>query len=63
MQRNGTVIRYPLRRSFAIWLLREAGAWLVVSGDHGWLFGSRREAISEARRLAQIFNDPIREVA
>jgi hypothetical protein len=56
------IVRFPRRNSFVIWLLREANAWLVVSGDHGWLFGSRREAISEAHRLARIFNDPIREV-
>ena len=59
----GAIIRFPLRNSFVIWLLREANAWRVVAGDHGWMFRSRREAISEAHRLARIFNDPVCKVA
>jgi hypothetical protein len=28
------------------------GGWFVVRGDHGWLYGSRSEAVRAARELA-----------
>jgi hypothetical protein len=31
----------------------EPGGWFVVKGSHGWLFGSRRDALLAARELAQ----------
>ena len=31
---------------------REDAAWLVIAKDHGWLFGSHREATKEAREIA-----------
>jgi hypothetical protein len=27
------------------------GAWFVVRGDHGWLYGSRTEAVRASREL------------
>ncbi|WP_316228640.1 hypothetical protein [Bradyrhizobium sp. SZCCHNR1045] len=28
------------------------GGWFVVVGDHGWLYGSRREALAASRDFA-----------
>jgi hypothetical protein len=58
---GGEVIRFPLRNSFAIWLLHEPPAWLVVAGDFGELFGSRADALDAARSIARVYGDPIRE--
>ena len=56
------LIRFPLRRSAAVWVLREEPAWLVLAGEHGWLVGSRDEAIAEARWLGKNLTLPIREI-
>jgi hypothetical protein len=29
----------------------DPGGWYVVRGSHGWLYGSRREALHAAREL------------
>jgi hypothetical protein len=52
---SATVVQFPRRRQLAIVLQREEpwGAWLVLRGHHGWLFGSRLEALVEARELAE----------
>ena len=60
---GGTVIRFPLRRASCVWVLREAPAWLVVFGEHGWLFPSRQAAMAEARSLARQLSTNIREAA
>lgn len=39
----------------------KAGGWLVTLGDHGWLFGSLREARAEAQWLARNHSLPIHE--
>jgi hypothetical protein len=57
------ITRFPMRRSAAIWLMREDAAWLVLAGDHGWLFGSREEAHRDAWWLARNLELPIRAVA
>jgi hypothetical protein len=31
---------------------RDGGGWLALAGAHGWLFGSRADALAEARWLA-----------
>jgi hypothetical protein len=48
-------IRFPLHRVASILIVRERGGdgWLAFAGSHGWLFGSRREAIAEAQWLAR----------
>lgn len=38
---------------FVVMVLREHPAWLVVARDHGWLFGSCSEALTEASELAR----------
>src|SRR5690348_8530655 len=38
---------------FNVEVLRESlGGWLVICRDHGWLHGSRREALADAREIA-----------
>ena len=57
------IIRFPPRRATAIWVLRDGdGAWLALAGDHGWAHGCRREAVKDARWLAQNLNLPILEI-
>ena len=41
-----TIERFPMRRSSAVWIVREDGAWLVLAGENGWLHGSHGEADS-----------------
>jgi hypothetical protein len=52
-----TIIRFPLRRIASILVVRErdGDGWLALVGSHGWLFGSRADAIAEARWLANNF--------
>ncbi len=58
------VTRFPSGGSAAVWIMRETlGGWLVLSRDHGWLFGSYNEALDEARSLARSMSMQIREVA
>lgn len=47
-------------RKFAIWIVREHGAWLVLAGDQGWLHGDRRSAVRDARWLSQNLALPVR---
>jgi hypothetical protein len=47
------IIQFPQRRQLSIRIEREEPAWLVIRGEHGWLFGCRREAVLEARELAR----------
>ena len=32
----------------------DAPGWLVILGSYGWLFGSRRDALTAAHELAQV---------
>jgi hypothetical protein len=58
------VIRFPPRRSSAIWILREGPAWLVLAPrGYGWLYGDRASALQDAHWLSQSLGAPIREVA
>jgi hypothetical protein len=58
------VIRFPFRRIAAVLVCRERGGddWLALAGTHGWLCGSRADAIAEARGLSRNLGLPIREV-
>jgi hypothetical protein len=47
------IIRFPQRGPFAVSIQREGRAWLVVCRDHGWLFGSRNEAMASANEIAR----------
>jgi hypothetical protein len=57
------VVRFPMRRSPAAWITREGPAWLVIAGDHGWLFASRDEAHRKTRWLSRNRGYPIMAVA
>jgi hypothetical protein len=58
------VVRFPPRRSAAVWLLQgRDGGWLVLARGHGWLHGSRLDALADARWLARNLGFPIRELA
>jgi hypothetical protein len=38
---------------FVIRIVRDWPAYLVIAGPHGWLHGSLRAALAEARELAR----------
>jgi hypothetical protein len=57
-----SIVRFPVRRSAAVWITRENDAWLVLAGSHGWLCGSREEADREAQWLARNRDYPVRAV-
>jgi hypothetical protein len=61
---TAAVVRFPPRRSHAIWITREDTAWLVLAPrGHGWLFGSHSDALTTAHWLARNLGIPIREAA
>jgi hypothetical protein len=49
------ILRFPPRRVTAVLICRErnGAGWLAIAGAHGWLFGSRTEALEDARWLAR----------
>jgi len=58
---SADIIQFPPRapslkrrscETFTVEIMREFPAWLVVCGDFGWLHGSRREALADAREIA-----------
>ena len=53
--RNSNIIQFPARGPFAVRVMREGKAWLVVCRQHSWLHGCQREAMLEARSLAWQF--------
>jgi hypothetical protein len=57
-------IRFPLRRLSAVLIVheRDGHGWLTLVGNHGWLFGSRADAIAEAQWLARNLGLPVREI-
>jgi hypothetical protein len=58
------IIRFPSRRDAAVWLLQaREGGWLVLTRGHGWLHGSRSDALETARWLARNLGFSIRESA
>jgi hypothetical protein len=54
------LIHFPAR---CVWILREDPAWLVLIGDHAWLFGDYRAALKDARWLSENSGLPIRSTA
>jgi hypothetical protein len=54
------VVRLPPRRRAAIFVCADGhGAWLTLAGAHGWIFGSRADAIAEARWLSRNYGLPV----
>jgi hypothetical protein len=58
------IIRFPPRRASAIFVCeeRDGDGWLALAGAHGWLFGSRTEALEDACWLSRNLGLPVREV-
>jgi hypothetical protein len=52
---TANILRLDPRRSPAVWVARveRPAGWLVVAADHGWLHGSYRDALADARWLAK----------
>lgn len=46
------IIPFPAVGPFAVTVMRDGAAWLVVCRDHGWLHGDRGQAIREAEAIA-----------
>jgi hypothetical protein len=57
------LVRFPARHTSCVWVMREATAWLVLAGSHGWLHGDYRAALGEARWLSENLGLPIRRAA
>ena len=61
---TAAVVRFPLHRLRAIWVLPLAElGWLVLHGAHGWLHGDYGDAIADAQWLAANLGFPIWEAA
>jgi hypothetical protein len=69
---TAAVIRFPPRRSHAVWITRERDgpawlvygpAWLVLGPPGGWLHATLEAARAYAHWLAQNWSVPVREVA
>jgi hypothetical protein len=52
--------RFPSRKSFAIWVASDEGAWLVLAGEHGWCHGDQSAAAEDAQWLSNNLSLPIR---
>jgi hypothetical protein len=57
------LIRFPARRSRCIWIFPEDGTWIVLHGNHGWLFADFGAAVDEAHWLSENSGLPIRRAA
>jgi hypothetical protein len=49
------ILKFPERGPFNVRVECEDTAWRVVARDHGWLHGSRHEALADAERIASGF--------
>jgi hypothetical protein len=59
---SGRIHRFPYRCIAAVLVFQADDGWLALAGSSGWLFGSRREALREARWLARNLAWPVREL-
>lgn len=52
---TATLAHFPPRRASAIFVCpeRDGEGWLVVARGHGWLHGSRSDALEDARWLGR----------
>jgi hypothetical protein len=57
---EAAVVRFPPRRSAAVWIMRDGKAWIVIAGAHGWEHGSRQAADHDAQWLGRNLSLPIR---
>jgi len=47
------ILQFPPIGPFTVHVEREGVAWLVICRDHGWLHGSRLEALAVANTIAR----------
>jgi hypothetical protein len=59
---TGRLLQFPPRGPFAVDVVREDRAWLVVSRGFGWLHGSRHAALSDAAEIARGFGVAVRHL-
>jgi hypothetical protein len=57
---TAVILKFPERGPFAVHVAREDHAF-VLCRAHGWLFGSRSAAMSEATAIARAFGVAIKE--
>jgi hypothetical protein len=55
----GLIIRFPPRRTAAIFVCKDGDEWLALARGHGWSFSSRSEALNEAQWLSRNLGLPI----
>ena len=55
------ILAFPPRGPFAVRILREDEAWLVVCRENGWLHGDRNAALHDARAIAHSFGVGVTE--
>jgi hypothetical protein len=57
------ILQFPPRGPFAVCIQHDSGGgWLVICRQHGWLFGSRRDALADAAEIAAGFGVAIEVV-
>jgi hypothetical protein len=57
------IIRFPKRGPFAVHVVGDGAAWLVVCRDHGWLHGNFVDAFNDAVAVAASFGVAVRVAA
>jgi hypothetical protein len=57
---ESTIVRFPPRRSAAVWVVPIGQSWLVVAGAHGWEHGTRDGADRDAAWLGKNLGVPVR---
>jgi hypothetical protein len=61
---TAAIVRFPARRIAAVWIMQTSeGAWLVLARGHGWLHGSRSDALANANWLAGNLGFLVREAS
>jgi hypothetical protein len=58
--RPRNILRFPQRGPFAVHVVHVSGEWLVVCRQHGWVFGSRQDALADAAVIAAGFAVEVR---
>ena len=60
-QRCPNVVRFPMRRSSAVFIVPEhLGGYYTIYGARGWLFPSLGEALAEAHTIGSRLGVPVR---
>jgi hypothetical protein len=57
---SARLIEFPKRRFLSVRVLHDAGAWLVLAGEHGWAHSDACSASADAAWLSKNMNLPVR---